>query len=197
MNHRITSATALIASAMCSLAAPLDFHFPDDISWQAVFDRGFRPKHISGLQHRNTECIDQEVDLHYGEHPPFQLDRGRLVFELQIDESVRMIQHVSRVPVTMEEGKRRFDSFHLMFDGKIIKRGVMPPIVDPEHGRVMTISDQAAVAEVDGFIISFRFTSAMNPRTPLIPMLMISKKYSMKDPQLPIRRKTVEPPQGV
>jgi hypothetical protein len=196
MNHWAILVIAFVASGTCSPAAPLDFRFPDDISWKSVFDRGFRPKHVSGLEHTNAECIDQEVNLYFGGGLPFRLDRGRVVFELQIDESLRIVEHVSRVPVTMEEGKRRFDLFHEMFDGNIIKQGVMPPIVEPEYGRVMTISDQAAIAEVDGLIISFRFTSAMNPRTPLIPMLMISKKYSMKDPQLPTRRKTVEPPQG-
>jgi hypothetical protein len=177
-------------------AAPLDFHFPDDISWKAVFDGGFRPKHVSGLERKKAQCIDQEITLHYGEHPAFRLDRGRLLFELQSDESLRIIEHVSRVPITMEEGKRRLDAFRLMFDGNIVKHGVMPPIVDPKNGRVMTISDQATLAEVDGYRVSFRFTSAMNPRTPLIPILMISQKYSMKDPQLPIRRKIVEPPPG-
>jgi hypothetical protein len=177
-------------------AAPLDFRFPDDLSWKSVFDRGFRPKHISGLQHTNTECIDQEVDLYYGEHPVFRLERGRLLFELQSDESLRIVEYVSRIPITMKEGERRLNAFHLMFDGKLVKHGVMPPVVEPEYGRVMTISDQAALAEVDGYRISFRFNSAMNPRTPLIPVLMISQKYSMKDPQLPIRRNTVEPPPG-
>jgi len=196
MNHWITSATALIASAMCSLAAPLDFHFPDDTSWQAVFDRGFRPKHISGLEHTNTECIDQEVNLYYGEHPVFRLDRGRLLFELQSDESLRIIEHVSRVPITMQEAARRLELFHRIFADCLIRTGSLPVLVDPERGGVMDVGDFSALANKDGYTVHYRFTGAMNPRTPLIPVLMISQKYSMKDPQLPIRRNTVEPPPG-
>jgi hypothetical protein len=177
-------------------AAPLDFHFPDDISWQAVFDRGFRPKHISGLQHRNTECIDQEVNLFYGEHPVFRLDSGRLMFELQSDDRLRIIEHVSRVSITMDEGRRRLDAFHQIFDGYIVRAGIMPPIVDPVSGRIMAVSDQFAVAEVDGFNVYYGFNSAMSTPPRLLPVFTVVLKGSMKDPQLPIRRKIVEPPPG-
>jgi hypothetical protein len=35
--------------------------FPDGISWKAVFDAGFRPKHVSGLEKKLTECRNQPL----------------------------------------------------------------------------------------------------------------------------------------
>lgn len=177
-------------------ATPLDFHFPDDLSWKAVFDRGFRPKHISGLERKKSQCIDQELNLHYGGYPAFALDRGRLMFELQSDDSLRIVEHVSRVPITMEEGEQRLNLFNEMFADCLIRRGTMPPLVDPKRGSIMTVGDFSAVAQKDGYTVHYYFTGAMNVKSPLLPILMISLKHRMDIPRLPIRRKIVEPPAG-
>ena len=72
----------------------------------------------------------------------------------------------------------------------------MPPIVDPVSGRIMAVSDQFAVAEVNGFNVYYGFNSAMSTPPRLLPVFTVVLKGSMKGPQLPIRRNIVEPPPG-
>ena len=53
-------------------AAPPVLRFPDGISWKAVFDAGFRPKHILGLKRKMTDCRDQPLRFEWeGEHRTF------------------------------------------------------------------------------------------------------------------------------
>ncbi len=118
------------------------------------------------------------------------------MFEVQIDDSLRVIEHTSRVSITMEEGERRLNTFRKMFDGYIVQPGTMPPTVGPAHNRVMTTSDQHAVAEVNGYRIFFGFNSAMTRTPRLFPVFAMILKGTTKGPQLPIRRKTVDPPPG-
>ena len=96
----------------------------------------------------------------------------------------------------MEEGERRLKIFNDMFADCLVRRGTMPPLVDPKHGSVMTSGEFSAVARKNGYTVHYYFNGSMNPNTPLLPVLLIAVKLDVKDPMPPIRRKIVEPPPG-
>jgi hypothetical protein len=175
---------------------PVQLAFPSGLSWKAVFDAGFRPKHVPGLDTVMAECVAQEVLFTFRQQPGFELDKGRLMFELQSDDSIRIIEHVSRVPISMEEAERRLKAFHALFASELRQKGSVPPLMDKARGGVMALSEFYAMAEDDGYTIHYGFTGSFQPKTPLLPVFMIALRHNMDAVPLPIRRKVVEPPAG-
>jgi hypothetical protein len=97
--------------------APPVLRFPDGISWKAVFDAGFRPKHIPGLERKMTGCRNQPLRFELeGSSEAFIIDPGRLSIELRPDDSVRLFMHTSHVPISMEEGEMRLMTFRRIFE---------------------------------------------------------------------------------
>jgi hypothetical protein len=186
----------LAFSTVGGSSAPVELSFPQSLSWKAVFDGGFRPKYIPGLERKKVECVEQEVVFRYHNKPEFHLDRGRLMFELQSDDSIRVIEHVGRVPVSMEEGAKRMDRFHALFDRELLRRGAVPPQMEEEFGSVKALSDYYAAAENEGYTIHFGFTSSFQREKPLIPIFMIALRHRMDIVPLPVRRSAIEPPKG-
>jgi hypothetical protein len=171
--------------------------FPDGISWKAVFDAGFRPKHIPGLEKDTTECKKQPLRFELeGSSEPFILDPGRLSIELMFDDGVRHFTHTSHVPVTMEEGERRLEKFREMFKGQLVRRGSMPPVMDERTGSVMTTVEQFAVAKIRNHVFYFGFNASVQKEKPLLPRFQLGWHPSPGEDSPPIRRKTVEPPPG-
>jgi hypothetical protein len=179
-----------------SRAAPLELSFPPGITWKQVFDSGFRPKHIPGLERKKVECPGQELVFRFRDKPGFQLESGRLMFELQSDNSIRIIEHVGRVPISMEEGEKRMEIFHGLFSKELIRKGSVPPLMDKERGGVAALSDYYAAAENEGYTIHYGFTGSFQPGKPLLPIFMVALRHNMEAVPLPIRRETVKPPEG-
>jgi hypothetical protein len=178
-------------------AAPPVLRFPDGISWKAVFDAGFRPKHIPGLERKMTECKTQPLRFELeGSTEPFILDPGRLSIELMFDDGVRHFMHTSHVPVTMEEGERRLEKFREMFKGHLVRRGSMPPVMDERTGSVMTTGEQFAVAKIDNHVFYFGFNASAQKERPLLPRFQLGWHPSPGEDSPPIRRKIVTPPAG-
>lgn len=201
LDWKMTKTVLLISFVLTLLsrsaaAVPVEFVFPRDLSWKTVFDNGLRPKHVPGLERKKVECVDQEINFRYKDESSFSLDRGRLMMELQSDDSIRVIEHVSRVPVTREEGTKRMGRFHELFGSKLLRKGTVPPLMDKEHGSVRALSDYYAAAEDEGYTIHFGFTSSFQKEKPLIPVFMIALRHDMKAVPPPIRRTAVEPPEG-
>jgi hypothetical protein len=176
--------------------APPVLRFPDGISWKAVFDAGFRPKHIPGLEKDTTECRNQPLRFELeGSSEPFILDTGRLSIELRPDDSVRLFMHTSHLPISMEEGERRLMTFRRIFDKHLIRKGWMPPVMD-ERGSVMTSSEQFAVGKIGVYVFTFGFTGTSNKDFPLIPRFQVAWVGTGRENTSNIRRKIVEPPAG-
>ena len=170
--------------------------FPDGISWKAVFDAGFRPKHIPGLEKDTTECRNQPLRFELeGSSEPFILDPGRLSIELRPDDSVRLFMHTSHTPITMEEGERRLTTFQRIFDKHLIRKGWMPPVMDA-RGSVMTSSEQAAAARIGVYGFTFGFTGTSRRDLPLIARFQLAWVGTGKETTSNIRRKIVVPPAG-
>jgi len=202
MKHRsilrkiLTIGTFLVAASLSANSATPELVFPSGVSWKEIFDSGLRPKHIAGLERKKAECRDQQLDFRFKQSPLFHLDDGRLMFELRSDDSIRIIEHISRVPITMEEGRKRMKEFHDLFTTELKRSGSVPPLMDPERGGVAATSDYYAAAEDQGYTIHYGFTGSAHPVTPLVPVFMIALRHKMDILDLPIRRKTVEPPEG-
>ncbi len=118
------------------------------------------------------------------------------MFELQSDDSIRIIEHVSRVPISMEEGEKRMAIFHGLFSKELKQMGSVPPLMDKERGGVAALSDYYAVAENEGYTIHYGFTASFQAGKPLLPIFMIALRHNMDAIPQPIRRKTVKPPEG-
>lgn len=170
--------------------------FPEDYRWKAIFDIGFRPKHVSGLERRTCEIVDQSFQVQLkGQSDLFPLDRGLLTFDLRSDDSIRMIWHQSRVPVSMEEGRRRLELFEKLVAGHITQKGRMPVVVDKATASVNTGSEFESIALIDGHFISYGFNSSFVKEAPLIPHFYLSVQEPVVG-GLPPREKTVTPPKG-
>jgi hypothetical protein len=176
--------------------APPVLRFPDGISWKAVFDAGFRPKHIPGLERKMTECRNQPLRFELeGSSEAFILDPGRLSIELRPDDSVRLFMHTSHVPISMEEGEMRLMTLRRIFEKHLIRKGWMPPVMD-ERGSVMTSSEQGAAARIGMYGFTFGFTASSRRDLPLIACFQLAWVGTGNERTSNIRRKIVAPPAG-
>lgn len=143
-----------------------------------------------------TECRNQPLRFELeGSSEPFILDPGRLSIELRPDDSVRLFMHTSHVPISMEEGERRLETFRRIFDKHLIRKGWMPPVMD-ERGSVMTSSEQAAAAKIGVYGFTFGFTGTSRKDFPLIARFQLAWVGTGKETTSNIRRKIVVPPPG-
>ncbi len=177
-------------------SSPLILSFPEDISWKSIFSAGFRPKHIPGLAHKKAECKVQEFTFKRPGKPDFKLESGRLLFEIQSDDSIRIIEHVSRVPISMAKGAKRLKTFQNLFSGELKRGGSVPPLKDEAHGSVAALSDYHAVAESEGYVVFYGFNSSFERAKPLIPVFMIALHRDMNTRWPPTRRTPINPPEG-
>ena len=186
---------ALLGLASAQAAPPV-LRFPNGISWKAVFDAGFRPKHVPGLEKDTTECRNQPVRFELeGISEPFILDPGRFSIELRPDDSVRLFMHTSHVPISMEEGERRLMAFRRIFEKHLIRKGWMPSVMD-ERGSVMTSSEQFAVGKIGVHVFTFGFTASSRRDLPLIARFQLAWVGTGNERTSNIRRKIVVPPAG-
>jgi len=178
-----------------SAADPV-LRFPDGITWKGIFDSGFRPKHVSRLEHRTCESKEQAFVFQLGDHSEkLDLDRGLLTFELKADNGIRMIWHQSRVPVSMNEGERRLEQFRRIMKGHITQEGQMPVMLDEATATVLIERHFDVGAIVGNYSFIYGFDPSFTKGTPLIPHFYIVWRETM-DTSLPIRKKEVTPPEG-
>lgn len=185
-----------VLSTVLSAAEVPVLQFPEGFSWKGIFDAGFQPKHISGLEADMAECRDQEIILQFKDKGVFSLEKGRLAFHIQSDDSIDILEHTGRIPIDLEEAENRLESFHKTFSEIIVRKGSLPLIADEKDGIVNTYTGQSAVGVIDGFRISYRFTSSLQKEKPVIPMLVISHQRNKGELRPPIRRHIITPPEG-
>lgn len=193
----ITISLLVLASVLSPVRAEVPtLRFPEEFSWKGIFDAGFRPKHISGLEADIAECRDQEMIIQFKDKVAFPLDRGRLAFHVQSDDSIRIAEHIGRVPITLQEAKKRLTLFHEVLSDRIVSKGSLPLIADEKDGIVNTYTGQSAVGIVDGLRISYRFTSSLQKEKPVLPVLVISHERKKGALRPPIRRVDITAPEG-
>ena len=190
------SISFLLAGGLLGKEPIPTLHFPEGISWKGVFDAGFRPKHLVGLE--RDRCVVNGLQFYFklGEKDPFLLDAGRISFELMADERVRIFWHQEDNPITMQEGRRRLDDFYgLIKDGEKVYEGRLPPVVDRATMQIDPDYRWDTSANFGEYTLIYGFDASFNREKPLIPHFYIT--YSPPGmPDFPIRRHTVEPPEG-
>lgn len=171
--------------------------FDDRITWKQIFDFGFRPKHLEGLERTTCVCLEQSFWLQFKDNGKFKVENGRLAFAFSYDDFVQMIWHQGGEAITLVEGKKRAEAFRDVFDGYVIQEITMPPLIDPS-GLVDAGNDENNVkARVGEYLIWYGFDNSFGKERPIIPHFYISWGF----PGMPdVRRKdsgdVVRPPKG-
>lgn len=187
----------LIFSRILSAAELPTLRFDDQVTWKQIFDFGFRPKHLEGLERTTCVCLEQSFWLQFRDDRKFKLESGRLAFAFSYDDFLQMVWHQGAEPITLAEGKNRADAFRQVFDGYIIQEITMPTLIDPS-GLVDAGNDENNVkARVGEYLIWYGFDNSLGKDKPIIPHFYISWGF----PGMPdVRRKdsgdVVRPPKG-
>lgn len=187
----------MIFSQILSSAEIPTLRFDDQVTWKQIFDVGFRPKHLEGLERTTCVCLEQSFWLQFKDNGKFKVENGRLAFAFSYDDFVQMLWHQGGEAITLVEGKKRAEAFREVFDGYIIQEITMPPLIDPS-GLVDAGNDENNVkARVGEYLIWYGFDNSLGKERPIIPHFYISWGF----PGMPdVRRKdsgdVVRPPKG-
>jgi hypothetical protein len=171
--------------------------FDKDVTWENIFDSGFRPKHFEGSESTSCVCIDQSFWLQLQDREPkFKLEKGRIKFAFPIGEEVHMLWHQGLDAITLEEGKRRADEFRKLFEGYIIQEFTMPRLIDPS-GLVDTDDTNNVKARVGKYLFIYGFDNSFGKAKPIIPHFYIALNYPGK-PDYRVKPTTyrIKPPAG-
>lgn len=188
----------LIFSRVLIAAEIPTLRFDDKVTWKQIFDSGFRPKHLEGLERNTCVSYDQDFFLQFRDRKPkFQLGKGNVDFGFFHDDFLQMIWHQGAEPITLEEGKRRADEFRRIFDGYIIQEITMPRLIDPS-GLVDAGNDENNVkARVGEYLIWYGFDNSMGKDKPIIPHFYITWNFPGRpDVRLKDSGDVVRPPEG-
>jgi len=117
-----------------------------------------------------------------------------MTFRLRSDESLGMIAHAGRKPLTISEAQEKLDLFHEVFAGYLFRKGTLPPIM--ERGLVKRSTELNAIAETDDHSFNLGINGSGVPEKPYLMSFMISTRVFADKPRLPIRREIVKPPEG-
>jgi hypothetical protein len=186
-----------LGPVFCQAEIPT-LRFDDKVTWEQVFDSGFRPKHLEGLESHRCVCLNQSFWLQFRDREPkLKIENGRLAFSFYYDDFVSMIWHQGAEAITMEEGRRRAGEFRKLFDGFVVKEISMPRVIDAS-GLVDAGNDENNIkARVGEYLIWYGFDNSMRSDRPLIPHFYIGwgfpgqPDHRSKDP-----RDVVRPPAG-
>ena len=173
-------------------------HFNDRITWKQIFDSGFRPKHLEGLERNRCVCHSRDFLLQFKDREPkFKLDKGSIDFGFFYDDFLQMVWHQGADSITLEEGKRRADEFRKVFDGYIIQEITMPRLID-SSGLVDAGNDENNVkVRVGEYLIWYGFDNSLGKVRPIIPHFYITWNFPGRpDVRLKDSGDVVRPPKG-
>lgn len=188
---------ALLAGMTCVCGTPT-LHFDDRVTWKQIFDSGFRPKHLKGLESHKCVCNKQDFFLQFkNRNQKFKLGIGTIDFGFFYDDFLQMIWHQGADPITLEEGKLQADEFRNLFNGYIVQEITMPRLIDPS-GLVDAGNDEKNVkARVGEYLIWYGFDNSMGKTKPIIPHFYIVWNFPGRpDVRLKDARDVVRPPKG-
>ncbi len=172
--------------------------FDSDISWKRIFEFGFRPKHIEGLERSQCVCYNQNFRVQFRDRvPSFEIGNGRLSLSFAYDDFLTMVWHQGAEAISLSEGERRATEFRKVFDGFITQEISMPRLIDPS-GLVDAGNDENNVkARVGEYLIWYGFDNSMRKDKPLIPHFYIAWSFPGQPERRPKGSKdVVRPPAG-
>ncbi len=187
----------VLCRVLCAADAPV-LRFDDQVTWKQIFDSGFRPKHLEGLERNTCVCRDQEFLLQFKDRESkFRLGKGSIDFGFFYDDFLQMFWHQGADPITLEEGRRRADEFRKLFDGFIIQEITMPRLIDAS-GLVDAGNDENNVkVRVGEYLIWYGFDNSLRKDKPIIPHFYITWNFPGRpDVRLKDSGDVVRPPEG-
>ena len=96
----------IIFSRILSAEEIPTLRFDDHVTWKQIFDFGFRPKHLEGLERTTCVCLEQSFWLHFKDNRKFKFESGRLAFAFSYDDFLQMVWHQGAEPITLAEGEK-------------------------------------------------------------------------------------------
>ena len=172
--------------------------FDDRVTWKQMFDFGFRPKHLEGLERNTCVCLNQSFWVQFKDRDlRFKVENGRVSFSFLFDDFLSMVWHQGGEAITLDEGKRRADEFRKVFDGYIVQEMSMPRLIDPS-GLVDAGNDENNVkVRVGEYLIWYGFDNSLGKIKPIIPHFYITWNFPGRpDVRLKDSGDVVRPPEG-
>jgi hypothetical protein len=190
----ITLAYALSGS-LCVEARELSF--PDNFTWKGIFDQGFRPKQLSGLEHSKAVIYDQGLILKYKDEQGFVIGRGRLTISLLPDDRIRFLSLTQKEAISLEDAQKKLDLFHEIFGDSLKSKGTVPKVIEERSQTLDMLSAKNAWAISNGHNVKFGFERSYGKRGWVMPSLLIGRRGLGDEPMIQrIRRHDITPPEG-
>ncbi len=173
-------------------------HFNNELTWKQIFDSGFRPKHLPGLERNRCVCYDQEFILQFKDRElKFKLAKGRTAFGFFYDDFLSMVWHQGAEALTLEEGVWQAGEFKRLFDGYIIQEITMPRLIDPSGLVDAGNAENNLKVRVGEYLIWYGFDNSMRKDKPIIPHFYIVWSFPGRpSPRLKASGDVVRPPEG-
>ena len=164
-------------SSLSSIEALPVLALKEELTWSQVFDAGFRPKHLSGLERRRCISFNDGFDfkLEKGEQI-LPLRAGRTSFDVLRNDEIWSIRHQETEPISLEEGRKRVDLFLALIGDSLVRKGTVPHVLD-EQGTVDAggnSDDNFAI--VGDSMINFGFERSFENEKPLLVYLQVSAR---------------------
>jgi hypothetical protein len=172
--------------------------FDDAVTWRQVFDSGFRPKHVEGLERNTCVCQNQIFSVQFKDRElKFKLEKGSIDFAFSYGDFLQMIWHQGAEAITLEEGEMRVAEFRKIFDGYIVQEMTMPRLIDPSGLVDANNNENNIKARVGQYRISYGFDNSFGTVKPIIPHFYITWSFpEMPDVKLKDFGDVVRPPKG-
>lgn len=169
-----------------------------ELTWKQVFDAGFRPKYLGGMGDRSTVCYDQSIILkREPDGPGLLLPPGRLKIDLAGGTRIRMLWHLGREAITLDEGALQIARFKKVFGACVTRDIVMPRVIDPSGMIGIDEERGDVIARVGPHLIYYGFVNSFRADRPIIPQLHVFRDHSQAA-ELPRNQlhSKVMPPEG-
>lgn len=172
---------------------------PDaEITWKQVFDSGFRPKHLGGLE--GSKCVSEGQPMGVKlqqDGPAFEVTAGRIRFAMVEGTRLTVIWHQGSDAITMREGEDQVARFKAVFGSSVVQEIKMPRRIDPS-GLVDAGNEENDIrARVGRYLIYYGFDNSFRADKPIIPHFYIALNYP-GIPQHKVNRGAykIPPPEG-
>ena len=191
----------LVALLYCQILNAADIpvlQFDDSVTWKQIFDFGFRPKHLEGLERNTCVCENQSFWVQFkGRERKFKLEKGSIDFNFFYDDFLALVWHQGIEAITLKEGKIRADEFRKVFDGYIVKEIIMPRLIDPSGLVDANNAENNIEARIGEYVIWYGFDNSFGTVKPIIPHFYIAWSFPGRpDVKLKDFDDVVRPPKG-
>jgi hypothetical protein len=175
--------------AICHAQKQVVLDLNGGITWQEVFDAGFRPKHLSSGDYMCTEYGASVTIKNSRTGSQVNMGVGDVDFKLKADHLLVQMSFYGRESRSLEDAKAKSESFAKMFGENVTQiaklttfqtkhevdydgRKIDPPEIE-EHVDLKTTIN---AAKVEDFSIIYSFSDSYSNDLPLVERLSVALK---------------------